>query len=79
MISGLLRPDSGSITPIAKTHTTDSIGIKPMIDYLPVGAPRYGEMTVLSFYNLSSMLVVYRVKILILDVPIDCLDPNQKQ
>ena len=49
MISGFLRPDSGSITLFTKTHTNDPIGIKQMIGYLPEGAPSYGEMTVLSF------------------------------
>jgi len=49
MISGFLQPDSGSITLFAKTHTTDPIGIKQMIGYLPEGAPSYGEMTVLDF------------------------------
>ncbi len=49
MITGFVRPDSGSAEVCGFDVTRDPVAVKQRIGYLPESAPAYGEMTVLEF------------------------------
>lgn len=49
MITGFIRPDSGTASVAGYDVTRDPVAVKQRIGYLPESAPAYGEMTVLEF------------------------------
>ncbi|MEO6005888.1 MAG: ABC transporter ATP-binding protein [Opitutus sp.] len=49
MLTGFLRPDSGTATVDGLDVTVDPVGVKSKIGYLPESAPAYPEMTVEEF------------------------------
>lgn len=49
MITGFLRPDSGTALIEGHNVATDPVAVKSKIGYLPESAPAYGEMTVQEF------------------------------
>ncbi|MFT5164719.1 MAG: ABC-2 type transport system ATP-binding protein [Alteromonadaceae bacterium] len=51
MITGFLAPTSGSIKIFDLDIENDPQKIKPLIGYLPEGAPAYGDMTVAQFLD----------------------------
>jgi ABC-2 type transport system ATP-binding protein len=51
MLTGFIRPDSGTATLDGVDVTVDPVGVKSRIGYLPESAPAYPEMTVEEFLN----------------------------
>ncbi len=51
MITGFLEPTDGTVLVNGHDVTTDPIGVKASIGYLPEGAPGYAEMTVSGFLD----------------------------
>ena len=51
MITGFLKPTSGTVTVCGHDVLEDPIAVKEKIGYLPEGAPSYGEMTVKGFLD----------------------------
>lgn len=49
MITGFLRPDAGTATVTGIDVTTNPVGVKSKLGYLPESAPAYPEMTVEEF------------------------------
>ena len=49
MITGFLRPTSGSVSIFGHDIERQPIKAKSLMGYLPEGAPAYGDMTVLAF------------------------------
>jgi len=49
MISGFLKPDSGSVCIFGKDVQAQPLAVKRQLGYLPEGAPSYGDMRVGSF------------------------------
>ena len=49
MITGFLRPDTGTVTVDGLDVTTDPVAVKGKLGYLPESAPAYPEMTVGEF------------------------------
>ena len=51
MITGYLRPDSGTARVDGVDVAQDPVAVKRKLGYLPESAPAYGEMTVGEFLN----------------------------
>jgi ABC-2 type transport system ATP-binding protein len=51
MITGFLKPTSGTITVLGIDVLQDPLAAQRLIGYLPEGAPLYGEMTVSAYLN----------------------------
>ena len=49
MVTGFLRPDSGTVTVCGKSVADDPLSAKRLMGYLPEGAPAYPDMTPESF------------------------------
>ena len=49
MLTGFLRPNAGTATVDGRDVTTDPVGVKSRVGYLPESAPAYPEMTVEEF------------------------------
>src|SRR5688572_23049546 len=49
MLTGFLRPNAGTATVDGLDVTTDPVGVKSRVGYLPESAPAYPEMTVEEF------------------------------
>ncbi len=62
MITGFLRPDSGTATVDGVDVTVDPVAVKRKLGYLPESAPAYGEMTVGEFLGFIAEVRGYRAK-----------------
>jgi ABC-2 type transport system ATP-binding protein len=51
MLTGFIRPDAGTATLDGIDVTSDAVGVKSRIGYLPESAPAYPEMTVEEFLS----------------------------
>ncbi|NIB42041.1 ABC transporter ATP-binding protein [Pseudomaricurvus alkylphenolicus] len=51
MLSGFLKPDTGSVTVFGQDVVRSPLEAKRLMGYLPEGAPSYGDMRVRSFLN----------------------------
>lgn len=60
MITGFLRPDSGTATVAGIDVTKDPVAVKARVGYLPESAPAYGEMTVREFLDFIAEVRGYR-------------------
>ncbi|NCD31802.1 MAG: ABC transporter ATP-binding protein [Spartobacteria bacterium] len=60
MITGFLRPSSGSAAIAGYDIQTDSLKAKKHLGYLPENAPVYGDMTVLAFLRFVASVRGYR-------------------
>ncbi len=62
MITGFLRPDSGTATVDGVDVTADPVAVKRKLGYLPESAPAYGEMTVGEFLSFIAEIRGFRAK-----------------
>jgi ABC-2 type transport system ATP-binding protein len=62
MITGFLRPDAGHASVDGVDVTTDPVGVKSRIGYLPESAPAYPEMTVQEFLDFIADVRGFREK-----------------
>ncbi len=62
MITGFIRPDSGTATVAGIDVTQDPVAVKTKIGYLPESAPAYGEMTVVEFLRFIAEVRGFRAK-----------------
>jgi ABC-2 type transport system ATP-binding protein len=62
MITGFLRPDSGTATVDGVDVTVDPVAVKRKLGYLPESAPAYGEMTVGEFLGFIAEVRGFRAK-----------------
>ena len=62
MITGFLRPDSGTATVDGIDVTADPVAVKRKLGYLPESAPAYGEMTVGEFLGFIAEVRGFRSK-----------------
>ena len=62
MITGFLRPDSGTATVDGIDVTVDPVAVKRKLGYLPESAPAYGEMTVGEFLGFIAEVRGFRSK-----------------
>lgn len=60
MLTGFLRPSSGSVTIFGYDMWKQPMPAKAMIGYLPEGAPSYGEMTVREFLDFIAAVRGFR-------------------
>lgn len=60
MITGFLPPSGGTVRVNGCDVTTDPIGVKRQIGYLPENAPVYGDLTVLHFLEFIARIRGYR-------------------
>jgi ABC-2 type transport system ATP-binding protein len=62
MITGFLRPDSGTATVDGIDVTVNPVAVKRKLGYLPESAPAYGEMTVGEFLGFIAEVRGFRSK-----------------
>jgi ABC-2 type transport system ATP-binding protein len=62
MITGFLRPDSGTATVDGIDVTANPVAVKRKLGYLPESAPAYGEMTVGEFLGFIAEVRGFRSK-----------------
>jgi ABC-2 type transport system ATP-binding protein len=62
MITGYLRPDSGTATVEGIDVTVDPVAVKRKLGYLPESAPAYGEMTVGEFLGFIAEVRGFRTQ-----------------
>jgi len=62
MITGFLKPTSGSVELYGKDILNAALDAKRLIGYLPEGAPCYGDMTVKEFLDFVAEVRGYRTK-----------------
>jgi ABC-2 type transport system ATP-binding protein len=60
MITGFLRPDSGTATVDGIEVTRDPVGVKRRLGYLPENSPAYGEMNVGEFLTFIAEIRGFR-------------------
>src|SRR5476649_141907 len=62
MITGYLRPDTGTATVDRVNVAVDPVGVKRKLGYLPENSPAYPEMTVEEFLTFIAEVRGFRTK-----------------